>query len=120
MTTSPRDDNRSLAERGYNIQRWTHMPQGGHFAALEARHAQSALVEYGHRLGRDEESQRLYQKTEAGSSIPLSGGECWEFKKVLDRLSIFLRDCQKSVLYSSKVVVRLFAKLHTLTSHAVR
>jgi pimeloyl-ACP methyl ester carboxylesterase len=26
---------RALAERGYNIQRWTVMPQGGHFAALE-------------------------------------------------------------------------------------
>ena len=37
-----------------------------------------------------------------------------------DRMSIFLRDCRKSVLYSSKAVVRLFAKLHTLTSHAVR
>ena len=35
-------------------------------------------------------------------------------------LSLFLRDCRKSVLYSSKAVVRLFAKLHTLTSHAVR
>ncbi|MFI4988740.1 MAG: epoxide hydrolase family protein [Alphaproteobacteria bacterium] len=26
---------RALAERGYNIQRWTVMPKGGHFAALE-------------------------------------------------------------------------------------
>lgn len=26
---------RSLAERGYNITRWTEMPQGGHFAAME-------------------------------------------------------------------------------------
>ena len=26
---------RSWAERGYNIQRWTRMPAGGHFAALE-------------------------------------------------------------------------------------
>ncbi len=26
---------RALAERGYNIQRWTVMPRGGHFAALE-------------------------------------------------------------------------------------
>ena len=26
---------RSLAERGYNIARWTVMPKGGHFAAME-------------------------------------------------------------------------------------
>jgi pimeloyl-ACP methyl ester carboxylesterase len=26
---------RALAERGYNIQRWTPMPKGGHFAAME-------------------------------------------------------------------------------------
>jgi pimeloyl-ACP methyl ester carboxylesterase len=26
---------RSLAERAYNIQRWTLSPRGGHFAALE-------------------------------------------------------------------------------------
>jgi len=26
---------RALAERGYNIQRWTAMPRGGHFAAME-------------------------------------------------------------------------------------
>ena len=26
---------RALAERGYNIQRWTLMPRGGHFAAME-------------------------------------------------------------------------------------
>ena len=26
---------RSLAERVYNIQRWTSMPRGGHFAAME-------------------------------------------------------------------------------------
>jgi pimeloyl-ACP methyl ester carboxylesterase len=26
---------RSLAERGFNIQRWTAMPRGGHFAAME-------------------------------------------------------------------------------------
>jgi len=26
---------RTLAERGYNIQRWTVMPKGGHFAAME-------------------------------------------------------------------------------------
>jgi pimeloyl-ACP methyl ester carboxylesterase len=26
---------RALAERGYNIQRWTVMPSGGHFAAME-------------------------------------------------------------------------------------
>jgi pimeloyl-ACP methyl ester carboxylesterase len=26
---------RELAERGYNIQRWTVMPRGGHFAAME-------------------------------------------------------------------------------------
>lgn len=26
---------REVAERGYNIQRWTTMPRGGHFAALE-------------------------------------------------------------------------------------
>ena len=26
---------RSLAERGYNIVRWTEMPKGGHFAAME-------------------------------------------------------------------------------------
>jgi pimeloyl-ACP methyl ester carboxylesterase len=26
---------RALAERGYNIQRWTVMPRGGHFAAME-------------------------------------------------------------------------------------
>ena len=26
---------RSFAEQAYNIQRWTEMPRGGHFAALE-------------------------------------------------------------------------------------
>lgn len=26
---------RELAERSYNVQRWTEMPRGGHFAALE-------------------------------------------------------------------------------------
>ena len=26
---------RSLVERGYNLQRWTEMPRGGHFAAIE-------------------------------------------------------------------------------------
>jgi hypothetical protein len=26
---------RSLAERGFNIARWTSMPKGGHFAAME-------------------------------------------------------------------------------------
>jgi pimeloyl-ACP methyl ester carboxylesterase len=26
---------RALAERGFNIQRWTLMPTGGHFAAME-------------------------------------------------------------------------------------
>jgi pimeloyl-ACP methyl ester carboxylesterase len=26
---------RELAERGYNITRWTVMPRGGHFAAME-------------------------------------------------------------------------------------
>ena len=26
---------RSLVERGYNVQRWTEMPSGGHFAAME-------------------------------------------------------------------------------------
>jgi pimeloyl-ACP methyl ester carboxylesterase len=26
---------REVAERMYNIQRWTEMPRGGHFAALE-------------------------------------------------------------------------------------
>jgi len=26
---------RELAERGYNVQRWTQMPRGGHFPALE-------------------------------------------------------------------------------------
>jgi pimeloyl-ACP methyl ester carboxylesterase len=26
---------RALAERGYNIARWTVMPRGGHFAAME-------------------------------------------------------------------------------------
>lgn len=26
---------RSMAERVFNIQRWTSMPRGGHFAALE-------------------------------------------------------------------------------------
>jgi hypothetical protein len=26
---------RSLAERTLNVQRWTEMPRGGHFAALE-------------------------------------------------------------------------------------
>ena len=26
---------RSLVERGYNVQRWTEMPRGGHFAAME-------------------------------------------------------------------------------------
>jgi microsomal epoxide hydrolase len=27
---------RSLAERAYNVQHWSAMPRGGHFAALEA------------------------------------------------------------------------------------
>ena len=26
---------RSLVEQGYNVQRWTEMPRGGHFAAME-------------------------------------------------------------------------------------
>ena len=26
---------RALAERGLNIARWTEMPKGGHFAAME-------------------------------------------------------------------------------------
>ena len=26
---------RALAERGLNIRRWTEMPKGGHFAAME-------------------------------------------------------------------------------------
>jgi pimeloyl-ACP methyl ester carboxylesterase len=26
---------REWAERSYNVQRWTEMPRGGHFAALE-------------------------------------------------------------------------------------
>jgi pimeloyl-ACP methyl ester carboxylesterase len=26
---------RSLVERGYNVTRWTDMPRGGHFAAME-------------------------------------------------------------------------------------
>ena len=26
---------RGLVERGYNVQRWTEMPSGGHFAAME-------------------------------------------------------------------------------------
>ena len=26
---------RQWIERGYNVQRWTEMPQGGHFAAAE-------------------------------------------------------------------------------------
>jgi pimeloyl-ACP methyl ester carboxylesterase len=26
---------RALAERGYNFVRWTEMPRGGHFAAME-------------------------------------------------------------------------------------
>lgn len=26
---------REYAERGYNVQRWTEMPSGGHFAAAE-------------------------------------------------------------------------------------
>jgi pimeloyl-ACP methyl ester carboxylesterase len=33
---------RSLAERYYNIQRWTEMPRGGHFAALEEPEALAA------------------------------------------------------------------------------
>ena len=33
---------RSLAERFYNIQRWTEMPRGGHFAALEEPEALAA------------------------------------------------------------------------------
>ena len=31
LTTPPRE----FAERSYNVQRWTVMPRGGHFAALE-------------------------------------------------------------------------------------
>jgi pimeloyl-ACP methyl ester carboxylesterase len=31
LTTPPRE----FAERSYNVQRWTEMPRGGHFAALE-------------------------------------------------------------------------------------
>jgi pimeloyl-ACP methyl ester carboxylesterase len=26
---------RTWVERGYNVQRWTEMPKGGHFAAAE-------------------------------------------------------------------------------------
>src|SRR5262249_44709549 len=33
---------RAWAERAYNIQRWTVMPAGGHFAALEAPEALTA------------------------------------------------------------------------------
>ena len=29
------DQTRSFAERAYNITRWTDMPRGGHFAAME-------------------------------------------------------------------------------------
>ena len=35
---------RSLAERMYNIQRWTRMPSGGHFAALEEPEALAADI----------------------------------------------------------------------------
>jgi pimeloyl-ACP methyl ester carboxylesterase len=35
---------RSLAERVYNIQRWTRMPRGGHFAALEEPEALAADI----------------------------------------------------------------------------
>ena len=35
---------RSLAERTYNIQRWTKMPRGGHFAALEQPEALAAEI----------------------------------------------------------------------------
>lgn len=31
-----RHPTRSFAERAFNIQRWTEMERGGHFAALEA------------------------------------------------------------------------------------
>ena len=30
-----RDPPREYAERFFNVQRWTEMPRGGHFAALE-------------------------------------------------------------------------------------
>jgi microsomal epoxide hydrolase len=35
---------RSLAERFYNIQRWTRMPRGGHFAALEQPEALASEI----------------------------------------------------------------------------
>jgi hypothetical protein len=41
-TTSVRA--RSLGERAFNIQRWTEMERGGHFAALEAPELLSADV----------------------------------------------------------------------------
>jgi pimeloyl-ACP methyl ester carboxylesterase len=35
---------RSWVERGYNVQRWTEMPRGGHFAALEQPEALAADI----------------------------------------------------------------------------
>jgi len=35
---------RAWAERSYNIQRWTVMPAGGHFAALEEPEALAADI----------------------------------------------------------------------------
>ncbi len=35
---------RAWAERAYNIQRWTTMPAGGHFAALEQPEALAADI----------------------------------------------------------------------------
>ncbi len=35
---------RSFAERAFNIHRWTEMPRGGHFAALEAPEVLAADV----------------------------------------------------------------------------
>jgi microsomal epoxide hydrolase len=39
-----RHPTRSFAERAFNIQRWTEMERGGHFAALEAPDALASDV----------------------------------------------------------------------------
>jgi hypothetical protein len=38
----------------------------------------------------------------------------------VEHMAIFLRDCHKAVLYSSKAVIVCFVKLYILMSNAVR
>jgi len=51
---------RELAERGYNIARWTEMPVGGHFAAMEQPELlTSDIREFFRSLRRTESPQAL-------------------------------------------------------------